>query len=130
MKNRDMFHVYANKITSAGDYLLDHGFKAHQVVETSQAFLALMLVESRIVRHCRQTALNEVMKNFNDYGQEMILKGLKLSSDTAMTEQDIVACAQRNNAHQIVYNNPWLDSCLASLLTYAAIAFEAEQKHI
>lgn len=130
MQNKDKFHVYANKITSAGDYLLDHGFKAHQVVETSQAFLALMLLESRIVRHCRQTALDEVIKNFNEYGQGMILKGLDLATKNRMTEQDVVACAQRNNTQQIIYNNPWLDSCLASLLTYAAIAYEAEQQSI
>ncbi|WP_155272722.1 hypothetical protein [Bordetella hinzii] len=130
MHNRDKFHGYANKITSAGDYLLDHGFKAHQVVENSQAFLALVLVESRIVRQCRQTALDEVMKNFNEYGQAMVLKGLELAAKNRMTEQDIVACAQRNNTHQIVYNNPWLDSCLASLLTYAAIAYEAKPQEI
>ncbi|MGX9691362.1 hypothetical protein ACTJNK_13555 [Achromobacter anxifer] len=130
MQNKDKFHVYANKITSAGDYLLDHGFKAHQVVETSQAFLALMLLESRIVRHCRQTALDEVIKNFNEYGQGMILKGLDLATKNRMTEQDVVACAQRNNTQKILYNNPRLDSCLASLLTYAAIAYEAEHQSI
>lgn len=123
----DAFFRYQNKITQAGEYLLNYGFKAHQVVAASQAFLSLMLVESRIVRECRKHAMEHVLPCFNDYGQSMILKGLQVASEHQMTDKQIVDVAERNGCKVEVFKNPWMDSCLWSLLTYAAIGYEHEQ---
>ena len=121
---QDKFFKYANKITQAGDYLLDHGYKASQVVEISQAFLSLMMVESRIIRNCRQKALETALDYFNDYGHSMILKGLKVSQEKKMTEKQIIEVAIRNKVAANNYKNVWVNQVMASLLTFAAIGYE------
>lgn len=122
---QDKFFKYANKITQAGDYLLDHGYRASQVVEISQAFLSLMMVESRIIRNCRQKALETALDYFNDYGHSMILKGLKVSQDKKMTEKQIIEVAIRNKVAAKNYKNVWVNQVMASLLTFAAIGYES-----
>lgn len=125
---KDMFFKAANKITQAGEYLLGHGYKASQVVEISQAFLSLMMVESRIIRSCRKKALDTALDHFNDYGHSMILKGLKVSQEKKMTEKQIIEVAARNKVVANYFNNVWVNQVMASLLTFAAIGYEAEEE--
>lgn len=122
---KDMFFKAANKITQAGEYLLGHGYKASQVVEISQAFLSLMMVESRIIRSCRKKALDTALDHFNDYGHSMIPKGLKVSQEKKMTEKQIIEVAIRNKVAANNYKNVWVNQVMASLLTFAAIGYES-----
>lgn len=122
---QDKFFKYANKITQAGDFLLDHGFKASQVVEISQAFLSLAMVESRIVRECRKQALDTALTCFNEYGHSLILKGLKLAEERKMTDQELIEVVNRNKIYVNYFNNELLCKVMTSLLTYSAIGYEA-----
>ena len=126
----DKFFEYANKVTQAGEYLLDHGFKAHQVVEISQAFLGLTMVESRIVRECKKNAFEYATACFNEYGQSMIVKGLQIAEEKHMTAKDIADAANRYHVTKPDLGNEWVNTVMVAMLTYAAIGYESTKEAV
>ncbi|WP_175849285.1 hypothetical protein [Burkholderia cepacia] len=121
--SQEKFFKPANIVTQAGEYLLDHGFGREFVYKTSQAFLALTMTESRIVRACREKAWEIVMPYFNEYGQEMILKGIKYSEEHNFKDKDFIEIAEKYKTHVSVFGNIWCDKLFSSLLTYSAIGY-------
>lgn len=122
----DKFFEYSNKITQAGEYLLDHGFNKSFVVQASQAFLSLMMTESRIIRECRKQAWDTVMSCFNEYGKEMILKGIQYK-EANLTDKQLIEIANKHNTTPKLFNNVWCDSLMASCLTLGAIGYLIEK---
>lgn len=129
MQNFDGFFDSANRITQAGEYLLNHGFSKEFVVKTSQAFMALMLTESRIVRQQRKIAWDTLIPCFNEYGQRMIVQGIRYK-DKHMTDKQIIEFAERYNTNRGIFRNVWLDRLWISLCTLAAIGYLIDQGEI
>jgi len=125
-KNEDTFFAAAAQVTQAGEILERAGFKNDQIVEMQSAFLALMMAESRIVRHYRQRAIKKVFDIFGKEGRDLILRGLELANKDGLTKSDFYALAERTNSKCVFFNDRELDSVLSSMITHAAYALEKD----
>ena len=123
-KKKQTFWEAAQIVDEAGDIMKRAGFKDAQVYETQGAFLALTMVESRLVRDFRKKTLDAVLSIFNEYGKKMIQEGLKVAQVNQLTDQQIIDVANEFNTHCNFFGQKDMDAVLTSLLTYAAYAIK------